>query len=312
MHRRAFLAITACVTGAALAVVFAADRAEVGFADGRIFPESLTSTRNGTLYIGSLGLDSVYRAGPDAVKAETWIQPKAHGLQSVLGVLADETAGTLWVCTSALGGRGGAPVVGETALKAFSLSDASLKGSYPFPGNGFCNDIAVARDGTAYATDTTGARILRLKKGSSALDVWAADRALLATADGIALLEDGAVYVNSFGLGTLVRIPVNGDGSAGPITKLETSRALAQPDGMRAVGARTLLLVEGAGRLDEVTVSGDKADVKTLKDGLTGPTAVTFAGSTAYVAEGKLSLRTDPSKDPGPFRVIGVPYQASK
>jgi sugar lactone lactonase YvrE len=126
----------------------------------------------------------------------------------------------------------------------------------------------VAKDGTVFATDTTGARVLRLKKGASALDEWAADKMLLATADGIALLADGAVYVNSVGQGTLLRIPVKADGSAGTITKLETSKPLQSPDGMRSVGSRTLLLVEGAGRLDEVTITGDKAEVKILKASL--------------------------------------------
>jgi sugar lactone lactonase YvrE len=295
--------------------VQAADRAEITFADGRIFPESVTSTKNGTLYFGSLGLDSVYRASPNASKAETWIMPKASGLQTVLGVFADEPASTLWVCASASGGRGGAPVVGETAMKAFGLKDASLKASYAFPGNGLCNDMAVAKDGTVYVTDTTGARVLRLKKGASALDVWASDPMLLGTADGVALLADGSVYVNSVGQGTLLRIPVKADGSAGPIVKLETSRPLTSPDGMRSVGSKTMLLVEGAGRLDEVTINGDKAEIKVLKEGLTGPTAVTLAGGIAYVAEARLNFRNDPKlrdQDPGPFRAVGVSYKAPK
>ena len=288
-----------------------ADRTEITFTDGRIFPESLTSTKNGAVYFGSLGQDSVYRAAPKASKADTWIRPKTNGLQTVLGVFADEPAGTLWVCASAGGGRG-APVVGETALKAFSLKDAAFKASYPFPGNGLCNDIAVAKDGTLYATDTTGARVLRLKKGASAFDVWAADAMLLATVDGIALLADGSVYVNSVGQGTLLRIPVKADGSAGPITKLETSRPLQTPDGMRSVGSKTMLLVEGAGRLDEVTIAGDKAQIKVLKEGLTGPTAVTLVGNMAYVAEARLNDRNDPTKDPGPFRAVGIPYKAPR
>src|SRR3954468_5320072 len=82
----------------------AADRAEITFADGRIFPESLTSTKNGDLYFGSLGLDSVYRAKSKESQATVWIKPKTNGLTTVLGVLADEKAGVLWVCTSASGG----------------------------------------------------------------------------------------------------------------------------------------------------------------------------------------------------------------
>jgi len=303
------------ILGAIVAMVCglqAADRAEITFADGRIFPESLTSTKNGDLYFGSLGLDSVYRATSKSSQATTWIKPKSNGLMTVLGVLADEKAGVLWVCASATGGRGGAPYVGETALKAFNLKDASFKASYAFPGNGLCNDIAVAKDGTVYAADTIQARVLRLKKGATALDVWAADPMLLATADGLALLADGNLYVNSVGQGTLLRIDVNKDGSAGKITKLETSRPLQQPDGMRSVGSKTLLLVEGAGRLDEVTINGDKAEITVLKEGFTGPTAVTLTGGMAYVSEARLNLRADTTKDPGPFKAIGVPYKAPK
>src|SRR5436190_20671667 len=91
------------------------NRAEITFADGRIFPESVTHTKDGTLYFGSMGLDSVYRTAPKGSKAEVWIKPKTNGLQTVTGVFADEPAGTLWVCASAAGGRGGAPVIGETA-----------------------------------------------------------------------------------------------------------------------------------------------------------------------------------------------------
>jgi sugar lactone lactonase YvrE len=300
---------------AAVCALQAADRPEITFTDGRIFPESLTSTKNGTVYFGSLGQDAVYRATGKEDKASVWIQPKSNGLTTVLGVFADEPAGVLWVCASASGGRGGAPLVGETALKAFVLKDASLKASYPFPNGGLCNDIAVAKDGTVYATDTTGARVLRLKKGGTALEPWAADPMLLATADGIALLADGNVYVNSVGQGTLLRIQVKPDGSAGPITKLETSRPLTQPDGMRSVGNRAMLLVEGAGRLDEVTITGDKAEVKVIREGLTGPTAVTLTGGIAYVSEARLNFRNDPKlrdQDPGPFRALGFPYKAPK
>ena len=92
MHHRSRVFTALVVVGLACAAQ-AADRAEITFADGRIFPESVTSTKNGTLYFGSLGQDSVYRAAPNASKAETWIMPKASGLQTVLGVLADEPAG---------------------------------------------------------------------------------------------------------------------------------------------------------------------------------------------------------------------------
>lgn len=67
----------ALVAGVAASGVQAADRPEITFAGGRIFPESVTSTKEGTLYFGSLGQDSVYRATSKSAKAETWIQPKS-------------------------------------------------------------------------------------------------------------------------------------------------------------------------------------------------------------------------------------------
>jgi len=299
----AFIIALTCVTQAA-------DRSTITFADGRIFPESLTSTKNGDVYFGSLGQQAVYRAPKGSSVATVWIKPKASSLEQVLGVFADEKAGVLWVCSSATGGRGGAPYVGETSLKSFSLKDASLRGSYAFPGNGFCNDIAVAKDGTVYAADTTQGRVLRLKKGSKTLDVWASDPMQLAGADGIVLLADGNVYVNSVTQSTFMRIPVKTDGSAGPIQKLTLSQAVMGPDGMRSVGKATILLVEG-GKLDEVTINGDKADVKVLKEGMTGITAVTLVGDTAYVSEARLNLRNNPA-DPGPFKAMSVPYKAPK
>jgi sugar lactone lactonase YvrE len=311
MNKRTIRLCTTLAIVAFAAYLQAADRSEITFAGERIFPESLTSTKDGTLYFGSLGQDAVYRATPKSAKAEVWIQPKSNGLTTVLGVFADESSSTLWVCGSASGGRGGAPVVGETALKAFNLKTAAFKASYPFPGGGLCNDVAVAKDGTLYAADTVQGRVLRLKKGATAFDVWASDPMVLAAADGVAILADGHLYVNSVGQGTLMRIPVKADGSAGPIVKLEPSRPLMGPDGMRSVGRKTLLLVEG-GRLDEVMINGDTAEIKVLKEGMPGITAVTLTGGMAYVAEARLNLRADTTKDPGPFRAMGIPYKAPK
>jgi hypothetical protein len=81
---------------------------------------------------------------------------------------------------------------------------------------------------------------------------------------------------------------------------------------MRSVGSKTMLLVEG-GRLDEVTINGDKAEIKVLKRGLTGITAVTLRRQDCVPRrKARLNLRNDATKDPGPFRAIGVTYSAPK
>ena len=71
--------------------------------------------------------------------------------------------------------------------------------------------------------------------------------------------------------------------------KLEASRPLKLPDGLRLVSGQNFLMVEGSGSLDRVTVNGDKVSIATIKDGLKEPTAVAKVGGTAWVTEGQLS-----------------------
>jgi streptogramin lyase len=258
-------------------------RTEITINDTGVRAENLTSSQDGTVYFGSTAKGTIYRAAPGTTQAEPWIQASATGLTNVLGVLADDKTNTLWVCQNNTGGRGGAPVAGQTALRSFDLKTGAAKGMYPFPSNGgACNDMAIAADGTVYATESFANRVHRLRPGATALDVWITDQRF-AGIDGIAILADGAVYVNTFFGGELFRIPVNGDGGAGTIVKIETSVPLSRPDGLRTVGPRTLIRAEGQGRFTELTIDGDRAKVRVVKDGLSGATGVTFVGDTALV-----------------------------
>ena len=258
-------------------------RTEITINDTGVQAEYLTSSQDGTVYFGSTAKGTIYRAAPGAAQAEPWIQASTAGLTNVLGVLADDKTNTLWVCQNNTGGRGGAPVVGQTALRSFDLKSGAAKGTYAFPTNGgVCNDMAVSSDGTVYATESFGNRIHRLRPGATALDAWITDPQLAAV-DGVALLADGAVYVNTFLSGRLFRIPVNPDGSAGTIVPIETSTPLNRPDGLRIVGPQTLIQAEGQGRLTELTIKGNRAEVRVLQEGLTAATGVTVVGGTALV-----------------------------
>jgi hypothetical protein len=243
--------------------------------------ESLTSTAAGDVIFGSMAKAEIFRAAKGAAAAEVWIKPGTNGLQRILGVFADHASSTLWVCSSGTG-----PNPGPTGLKSFDLESGAPKASYDFPGGtGLCNDIALATDGTVYATDTSGSRVVRLKKGGTALEVWISDPKL-AGIDGVALGNDQTVYVNTFFSGHLVRIPVGPDGNAGALTELNLSQPLSRPDGMRSIKTDAMLLVEGAGRLDRVTIQGDNAKVEVLRDGLDAPRAVTLVGNSAWVLVG--------------------------
>jgi sugar lactone lactonase YvrE len=274
--------------------------------DKRSFPESLTSTADGTIILGSLDHGTIYRAPKGSTKATPWIAAGPNGLGRVLGVFAHDVSNTLWVCTNTTDPQGK-----DATLKSFDLASGAPKGTYPFPDGGLCNDIDVSRDGTVLATDTRGGRILALKPGATDLAVWAADAKWVGI-DGIAVLTDRSVLFNNVRENQLARVEVNADGTAGAATLLDLSQPISGPDGMRALRDGRIIMVENrSGKIDLVRVEGNKATITTIKDGFTQSlTAVTVDGNTAWVIETKFAYRNDPQfkgKDPEPFGATAVP-----
>ena len=300
--------LTAVLT---LAVVIRASdsRAEITLPGTRVFPESITSTSDGTLIVGSLGHNNVLRIAPGKTTAEEWIKAGTAGLNSVLGVYADESANVLWICSNRFEKQDGE----ATSVKTFDLKSGAPKNTYALPGdNPLCNDIAVAADGTAYISDTNLASVLILKSGAKELEVAAKDP-LLAGADGLAFGDKTTLYVNSVTTGKFLRLDLGPDGKAKNVIELKLPRALEHPDGMRAIGKQRLLMAENSGKMSIVTFEG--ADMKavalqTLKEGLEATPAVTATQGMAWIVEGKLNYMGDgpmKDKDPGTFKMYAVP-----
>lgn len=263
---------------------------------GSPFPEGLTAASDGTLYASSLTQGGIVRVKPGSNVAEPWIEPGAFGTRSTFGVLADERAGLLWVCSNDATplGVAGPNAVEGAFVKGFDLGTGEGKVSVPLPGKpSLCNDLTVGPDGALYVSNTLQPQILRLTPGASALEVWAQDDRLKGGLDGLAFGRDGSLFVNTFLAGELFRIEAKG-GVAGAVTQLRTSRPLKFPDGFKADGDG-FLMVEGAGRLSRVTVAGDLAQVETVRD-LAGPTGLARVGGTVWVAEGQLDYLMNPEK----------------
>lgn len=312
--------------------------AEVSIAGTGIFPESMTSSKDGSVYIGSVGKAQVYKAAPGAGTAEVFIAPGTGGIKQVFGVLADDASSTLWVCsnTVAVGGPPG-PVAGTiNGLYSFDLTSGAAKSHYDFPAGGMCNDIAVGGNGDVYATDTMGMQVLRLPKGGSALEVWSPKGAFGPAGgvlDGIAVVGN-RVVANTLVTSKLFAVEIGADGKAGKVTELALTAPgaaapavpapaaggkvaapaapvlpLTRPDGMRAWGIDGLLSTDGTGKIQHVVIKGDAAEVHTVKDGLDGVVAVTTVGNYAYALEGQLGIMmAQPGTTPPaekPYRAVG-------
>jgi sugar lactone lactonase YvrE len=282
---------------------------EITLPGSRLFTESITSTKDGTLFAGSVGKGNVVRIPYQSTTVTEFIKPGANGLNAVYGIYADEKHKTLWVCSNHYDDGTGAP----PAVKAFDLATGAAKGSYTLPGDvTFCNDIAVAGDGTAYITDTRLGTLVMLKPGATALEVAAQDP-LLKGADGLAFGEKTILYVNSVTEGKLLRVDLRADGKSKDVIDLKLSQPLTRPDGMRSIGKNRLLMAENSGNMDIVTFSGlnfQNADIKVIKSGLESTPAVTATRGMAWIAEGKLNYRNDPAlkdKNPDPFKLYAVP-----
>ena len=104
---------------------------EITLPGAGVFPESITSTADGTLIIGSLGKGNILRITPGKTTADEWIRPGTGGLNDELGVFADEKGKQLWVCLNNLENKGEATAAtgrrrsGPESLEANTVTNLS-------------------------------------------------------------------------------------------------------------------------------------------------------------------------------------------
>src|SRR5579863_2144632 len=182
----------------------------------KIYPESLTSSDDGRVIIGSISTRTIFVVKPGETKAEAWILPDQETTLGVFGVFADNKNHTLWACfTSIPGLRGATPA--PSAVVAYDLQTGTLKQRYPLPtSNAFCNDIAVSADGSTYVTDSRNMEVDRLQKGGHELQPWAGQGGFGPASgfiDGISVVAN-RVFVNTLGSGKLFAVHIQPDGSA--------------------------------------------------------------------------------------------------
>lgn len=267
-----------------MSLVQAASAADILIGDAKSQPESLTVAPGGVLIVGSASSPFVYKVRPGSTTAEKFIDVSTEGPGTFfLGTLADASTNTLWTCQLTPIANT-TPPQRRTALRSFDLTTGAPKIRWNLPGDSnVCNDFTVGPDKALYITDTIPGRIFRLPAGASTAELYL-EHATLRGVDGITFLE-GVLYVNNVIFNKLYRIPVDATGKPGTPVDIWMDQPVKGPDGMRAANGKLLLAENGSGKISALTVTGDKASVNVLKDGLNTPTAVEPAGDTIWIAE---------------------------
>ncbi len=135
------------------------------------------SRRRVTLFVGSLAKHKIVAVAPDG-KIRDFVPSGRDGLPLVLGMKVDRdrTPRSLWACTAE-----GDPAEGENTsrrsyLFRFDLETGKTLQKIPSPAGGrhLFNDLAIARSGDLYLTDSEEGTFYRLRPGTESLERLAA------------------------------------------------------------------------------------------------------------------------------------------
>jgi len=186
------------------------------FTDADLWPEGIAAdVETGDLYVGSIGRRAIFRLTPDG-RVEEFGTSSQDGLMEVLGMWVDPHRRTLWAATGL--GAYQEPFDAEprkNELVRYDLETGRLVRRYPVSDDEkrLLNDVVVALDGTAWATETLRGELFRVLPGGE-LELFRRYPDLVYL-NGIALSDDGdRLYLGHYG-GLSVVSPI--DGSIGRV-----------------------------------------------------------------------------------------------
>lgn len=244
------------------------------------FPEGITSSKSGTLYVSWTLRDEVIAIDPDgstSVAARLPAGSAPAGMVSTANNVLYVAAGGIDLTTG--------------------LTDPETRGVYEvWPGQTpqriqgteemiFPNDVTIDKTGNIYATDTVAGTVWRIPKHGTP-ELWAADPMLKGTgafgfgfpigANGIAVDHKNVIVANPE-KGLLVTVPMEDDGSAGTVTVLASSPLLVGADGIALDVHGNIYVIAGVqNRLVVVRNDGSIDSLATAADGLNQPATLAF------------------------------------
>ncbi len=260
------------------------------------FPEGITSTQNGDVYVGSMQHGSIVKFSKNQSKSTPFIKDNANNMLATLGLYADEKRNRLLACSSnpaiAHNQVGDNRFAGSEVggIRIYDLQNGKALGAVDFPGGGFCNDLTVDEKGNIYATDTFHGRVIKYD-GKNAT-VWAmggilADRNW--SLNGLDFSEEQqAIFTVHQQTGQLFRIDLKDDGSAAVPIEIALSRNLVGPDGLKVIGKNKIGVLEAEkGSYSLIELNATKGTVSEVSKGIVSGATFTIVGEKVLIVEGQ-------------------------
>ncbi len=168
------------------------------------------------------------------------------------------------------------------------------------PANSFPNDMALdGRTGDLYITDSLLGVVWKVPTRGGGPSVWATGPALQRSsffgANGIAV-HDHAVWVSNSDQGTIVKIPIRADGSAGTIQPMVTGLT-GGVDNFTVLGSGDTILatLDQSSQVILIRPASRPQVVLSAMDGLSNPTDIAVRHDTIYVTNAAYFTFTDPN-----------------
>ncbi|GGW14262.1 hypothetical protein GCM10018980_12840 [Streptomyces capoamus] len=172
------------------------------------------------------------------------------------------------------------------------------------PADGLPNGLALdEQHGLLYVADSVRGTIWRVPRAGGTATAWATGRALAPLpaapghgfgANGLKVRRD-SVWVSNSDRGTLLRVPVAPDGSAGPVETRADGLPGIDDFAFPGHGKSVLAALNSGSEVVLVQPDGTVTNLLTARDGLSNPTSVAVRGRTVYVPSAALTTRRDPN-----------------
>jgi len=256
-------------------------------------PENITLEPNGDADVTFAFAHQVARVTPQGKITILATLPAATSGTTAVSGIARTCDGTLYVNYLDIGGT-------QSGIWRVNRN-GSTEPVAALPDAGFLNGLALdPGTGTLFTVDSYSGTVWKVWPRSGKAEVWASGQDLQPTAPGGfgvngLKVHDGSVWVSNSSQGTLLRIPMLPDGTAGPTVVAATGLASIDDFSFSGHGDTLLAAQPGLNQVDLITPGGASQAVLTAADGLSGPSSVAVSGRTAYVTSAAYATGVDPN-----------------